>query len=237
MIPRTVQVAKSLEAQLTASELEDYGNIIINGYLSVVPNSINKKAWQYKETTTAPVDLPSLSTVRPALKGWVNNYQNYFTQQPPNAYGTVPGTPANGFQYLEHSFKQPSGGILGLVFSGPIGSGYTDGTYNNVATTTATPGASGATLDLVVTGGEVVSVTINAGGTGYEVGSSVEATGIGPGTGFYVIVSAINVTAPGGDPRWSQQPARDPGSTVYPVYGGFIYPTPDNADAPPIDIL
>jgi len=102
MIPRTVQMSKEVAAQLTPPQLDDYGNVILNGYLEVVPNTINRKAWQYQETTTAPVNLPSLTEVRPALKGWTTNYQEYYTQLV-NSYGVDPGDPTM-FEYDVHSF-------------------------------------------------------------------------------------------------------------------------------------
>ena len=104
MIPRTVRMAKEVENQFTTAQLEDYGNVVLNGYLSAVPNTINKKAWQYQETLTAPVNLPSLPEVQPALKGWTTNYMQYYTELPVNAYGQVPGNPTM-FDYVVHSFS------------------------------------------------------------------------------------------------------------------------------------
>jgi hypothetical protein len=103
MIPRVVKMAKEVESQFTSAQLEDYGNVILNGYLSVVPNTTNKKAWQYKETTTAPVNLPSLTEVRPALKGWTTNYMEYFTRADSPAYPVYPGAPTM-FEYVVHSY-------------------------------------------------------------------------------------------------------------------------------------
>jgi len=97
-------MAKAVETTFTTPQVEDYGNVILNGYLSIVPNTTNKKAWQYKETTTAPVNLPSLTEVRPALRGWTTNYMEYYTQMPPNAYGVNPGDPTM-FEYNVHSFS------------------------------------------------------------------------------------------------------------------------------------
>jgi hypothetical protein len=104
MIPRTVQMATEVAAIFTPTQLEDYGNIILNGYLESVPNTTNKKAWQYQETTTAPVDLPSLTQVTPALRGWTTNYMQYYTQLPVNGYGQVPGNPTM-FEYTVHSYS------------------------------------------------------------------------------------------------------------------------------------
>lgn len=108
MVPRTVLMAQEVAAQLTAAQVENYGNVVLNGYLEVVPNTVSKKAWQYKETTTAPVDLPSLTEVRPAMKGWSTNAEEYYTQLQPNGYGVDPGTPT-AFEYDVRSFVAPSG--------------------------------------------------------------------------------------------------------------------------------
>ena len=96
-------MAAEVASTLTPPQLEDYGNIILNGYLESVPNTINTKAWQYKETVTAPVNLPSLTQITPALKGWTNNYQEYYTQLQPNGYGVNPGDPTM-FNYTVHSY-------------------------------------------------------------------------------------------------------------------------------------
>ena len=103
MVPRTVRMAAEVAAQLTTSQLENYGNIILNGYATTGPNTAGKLAWQYQETTTAPAPLPSVTSVEPALKGWTTNYMQYYTQLPVNAYGQVPGNPTM-FEYRVHSF-------------------------------------------------------------------------------------------------------------------------------------
>ena len=107
MIPRVVQMAAEVAAQFTTTELDDYGNIILNGYATTGPNTTGKLAWQYKETTTAPTPLPSVTSYQPALKGWTTNYQEYYTQLQPNGYGVNPGDPTM-FEYRVHSFA--SGG-------------------------------------------------------------------------------------------------------------------------------
>ncbi len=103
MIPRTVLMAQEVAAQFTTQQLEDYGNIILNGYATTGPNTTGKLAWQYQETTTAPVALPSVTSIQPALKGWTTNYQEYYTQLQPNGYGVNPGDPTM-FEYTVHSF-------------------------------------------------------------------------------------------------------------------------------------
>lgn len=196
MIPRTVQMAKAVETTFTVPQLEDYGNIILNGYLSLVPNTINKKAWQYKETTTAPVNLPFLWESRPALKGWTTNYLQYYTELPPNAYGVDPGNPTM-FNYTVHSFTPATGPITSLVgLAG--GTGYFTGTHLGVPAVGGS--GSGATLDLVIgVGGIVVSATLANPGTGYTEGDGLTVTTLGPGYGFAVTVGPIGgpVTAIG----------------------------------------
>jgi hypothetical protein len=88
---------------LSTTELENYGNIILNGYTTQVANTINKKAWKYKETAGPAPNLPTLTVTRPALKGWTTNYQEYYTRLQPNGYGVNPGDPTM-FEYTVHSF-------------------------------------------------------------------------------------------------------------------------------------
>lgn len=248
MIPRTVLMAQEVASQFTAAQLEDYGNIILNGYLEVVPNSTSKKAWQYKETTTAPVNLPSLTEVRPAIKGWTTNYMQYYTQLPVNAYSQVPGNPTM-FEYVVHSFTELQGPITSLLGFLNNGSGYTPGTYTAVATTTSGSGA-GATVDVIVdASGEVVSITLNAPGNGYSVGDAIYPTL--PGAGASTQVTAIDQASVsgGGAPQWAQTPRRffqNQISAVTPpqyinnpqaIQYSFMYPVADNPVPPPIDTL
>ena len=188
MIPRTVLMAQEVAAQFTTSQLEDYGNIILNGYLDVVPNTINKKAWQYKETTTLPVNLPSLTQVQPVLKGWTTNYQEYYTQLQPNGYGVNPGDPTM-FEYTVHSYT-PGSGPIASVCGLQGGSNYTTGTHTNVPAVGGS--GTGATLDLTIgVGGVVLSATLSGAGTGYTVGDGLTVTTLGPGTGFAIFVCGI----------------------------------------------
>jgi len=59
-----------------------------------------------------------------------------------------------------------------LTFAGPCGSGYADGTYTNVATTTTGVGV-GLTVDVEVVGGEIISMVENLVGTGYLVADGI----------------------------------------------------------------
>ena len=72
------------------------------------------------------------------------------------------------------------------------GSGYVNGTYNNVPLT----GGSGAnaTATIVVSGGGVTSVTITLRGAGYTIGNALSASNTnlgGTGAGFSIPVTAI----------------------------------------------
>jgi len=238
-------MTKEVAAQFTPAQLSNYGNVLLNGYLSVVPNSSGKKAWKYKETSGAAAALPSLTNVRPALKGWTTNYYDYYTEVPPNGYNVNPGDPTM-FEYDVHSFAQPNGTISGL---GPIrgGYGYTTGPFTNVP---AVGGhGTGATLDLNVgAGGVVVNAVINNPGTGYVAGDGLTVTTIGPGTGFAVLITSVTVVNSGGDPRWSQAPRRLINPTVAPFvppsnnrqaiqYSAILYPVVDSPVEPPIGIL
>jgi hypothetical protein len=233
MNPRTIQAADIVAAIFTSTQLEDYGNVILNGYQSTVPNTVNKKAWQYGRTLTPPVNLPSLVQVRPALKGWTTNYGEYYTELPVNAYGVNPGDPT-GFYYTVHSFTQATGSIVTI---GGLQSGYnyTPGTYTNVATFGGS--GTGATLDITVnTDGLVTAATLNNPGTGYTAGDGLGTLAIGPGLKFAVSVITTTISSLAGEPKWAQSPRGISGNGVIPTTGG-LYPVPDRKDAPPIGSL
>jgi hypothetical protein len=71
------------------------------------------------------------------------------------------------------------------------GSGYTNGTYNNIPLQGGT--GSGATANITVAGGVVSAVTIVNGGVGYNIGDalSVNNTLIGGGTGSVFLASSV----------------------------------------------
>ena len=248
MIPRTVQMAKEVAAVFSTPTEQALGNIIYNGYLTVGPNTTNKKAWQYKETLTAPVNLPTLTQRTPLMKGWTTNYQEYYTQLGPvPGYGTTSGDPTM-FEYVVHSFTQDTGTITSL--SGlQGGSGYTPGTYTNIATVGGS--GIGATLNITVdASGIVITVTLNSAGSGYTAGDGLTAAPatIGSGAGFAVAVATITVVTPGYESKWAQAPRRLINSQVAPFvppgnnqqaiqYSGILYPVADSSVPPPIDVL
>lgn len=245
MIPRTVLMAQEVAAQFTSTELDDYGNIILNGYATTGPNVTGKLAWQYKETPGAPVPLPSLTSYAPALKGWSTNYMEYYTQLPPNAYGVNPGDPTM-FEYTVHSFT-PATGAIATLGGLQGGYGYTPGVY--LAVPLVSPRGAGATGNITVDAtGAVVSVSIANGGDDYAVGDGFTATTlIGSGSNFVIFATSIIETSPASQPRWAQSPRRffqnqvadfvPPNANQQAIQYSYMYPVQDNPVAPPIDSL
>ena len=245
MIPRTVLMAQEVAAQFTSTELDDYGNIILNGYATTGPNTTGQLAWQYQSTTTPPVPLPSLTSVQPALKGWTTNYMEYYTQLPPNAYGVNPGDPTM-FEYDVHSFTLATGALATL---GGLqgGYGYTPGVY--LAVPLVSSRGAGATGNITVDAtGAVVSVTIANGGDGYAVGDGFTATTlIGSGSNFVIFAASIIETSPASQPKWAQPPRRffqnqvaddnPPNINQQAIQYSFMYPVQDNPVEPPIGSL
>ena len=78
-------------------------------------------------------------------------------------------------------------GEVDTVVINAAGSGYNNGTYDNVG---INGDGTGGRVSIVVDGGKIISATVTSGGTGYTFGKiSVDAiTGIGTGTGGQVDV-------------------------------------------------
>jgi hypothetical protein len=241
-------MAEAVKALFTTTELDDYGNIILNGYATTGPNSAGTLGFAYADTGPA-VALPQVTSYTPAMKGWTTNYMQYYTRNEGPTYNINPGDPTM-FEYVVHSFVPPNGSITTLApFN--AGSGYTPGVYLAVPLLSAT--GTGATADITVdAAGEVTAVTINAAGTGYQQWQTVavdNATQLGgTGTGFYAYISAITVLA-GGAPQWARPPHRYNQFQVLPgsnnasinnpaaIQYSFMYPVADSPVAPPIDYV
>ena len=106
------------------------------------------------------------------------------------------GDAANNGVALTINSNSPYGpvSVLGAVTGG---SGYTNGTYGSTSAPVLLTGGSGSgayASQIVVSGGQVTSVTFYAGGAGFQVGDvlSTKASRIGgTGSGFSVPVTAI----------------------------------------------
>lgn len=85
-------------------------------------------------------------------------------------------------------------GSIGTLGSITGGSSYTAGTYSGVSLTGGS--GTGATANIVVSGGAVTSVTIVNAGSGYALADILSATAAsigGTGSGFSVGVAAVNI--------------------------------------------
>lgn len=92
------------------------------------------------------------------------------------------------YYYYPISIVQNVISTLGLITN--PGSGYLDGYYTNIATTINGYG-EGALLNITVSGGIVTLVELAYGGSGYNVGTTLNAV-IGPtGSGFAVNIAAV----------------------------------------------
>ena len=82
-------------------------------------------------------------------------------------------------------------GIIRLLGSIVGGSGYTNGSYYRVPLTGGT--GSGASADIIVSGGSITAVTLRSGGSFYTVGDLLTAstTILGAGSGFSVPVQTL----------------------------------------------
>ena len=245
-------MAAEVASQLSAADVDEYGNIIKNGYLSVVPNTTNKKAWQYQETTTAPVDLPSLTETRPAYRGWTTNYMQYYTELKPNAYNQDPGNPTM-FEYVVHSFAPQRGPATGVVVTGYT-KNYGTGNYTNVAPATTYGTGSGMQVAFSIDAQgnfDPGSLVITNPGTNYAAGSIVQISNNAPLGGDTPITLRVMtvVKGAGGEGRYAQAPRRynqlavDNVSTPQylnnpaVIQYSFLHPVADNQSAPPIGNL
>lgn len=83
-----------------------------------------------------------------------------------------------------------AGKVIGSLTLTNGGTGYTNGTYAQVALTTVTGTGSGATADIVVAGNIVTTVVLRAPGQGYAVGDTLSCASIGAGSNFLLTVAS-----------------------------------------------
>jgi hypothetical protein len=108
-------------------------------------------------------------------------------------------TPDASYSVELHYFFYPASIVQGIITgvssaSFTAGSGYTNGTYENIAVT----GGSGqnATATITIAGSVVTAFTLNNGGQFYVTGDTLSfsptSIGIGTGSGFSIAVTAVN---------------------------------------------
>ena len=234
MIPRTVLMAQAVEALFTSAELAEYGNVIYHGSTTAEPNAAGVLAWQYKETVGAPVPLPSVPLNIPALKGWTNNYMEYFTRADSPTYNVYPGAPTM-FAYSVHSYTDSlsTGIVTALAITNP-GANYTVGYYTNVPLTGGTGTGLTGSFNVVNLPGPVTGLTELSQGTGYPGGvaaSNVPTNALtGSGSGLLVNLLGVMGPPPYGAPLFGIGSSGGinyaVGDTVEPVYGsgtGAVY--------------
>lgn len=74
--------------------------------------------------------------------------------------------------------EQVLGGVVEISHDAPEGTGITPGTYTGIASSSTSGSGTGATWDIVVNAdGDVVSVTVNAQGSGYATSDTVTIAG------------------------------------------------------------
>jgi len=131
----------------------------------------------------------------------------YYALFGPTTTSGTPPTPTNELSFILgptpdatytvelHYYYYPTSIIQGQLSGlGTItgGTGYTNGTYYNVALTGGS--GNGATATIVVAGGSVFSVSINTSGCHYAVGDTLSAAAAdigGVGSGFSVPVTTV----------------------------------------------
>jgi hypothetical protein len=102
-------------------------------------------------------------------------------------------TPDAAYNVEMHYFYYPPTIVQGQIVTINIpsgGAGYTNGTFQNVALTGGS--GSGATADIVVTGGVAGVCNIKFGGQFYVVGDVLSCASIGGGAGFAVNVVSVS---------------------------------------------
>lgn len=146
-------------------------------------------------TINSPVGIQTHAANRGATTptGKIENYPIAFTP----LYGvydwvySLP-TPSN---VMTEVFRQTAPTTILTVTLTSGGSGYTNGTYSQVALTNVSSSGSGATADIVVSGGIVTVAVLRSGGSTYQVGDTLTCASIGGGTGFVLTVASVGSRA------------------------------------------
>jgi len=130
----------------------------------------------------------------PSATGQPKHYAIFGPQSSNESYLTfiIGPTPNMAYTAELHYYYYPTSIIqaaIGSLTIGNAGSGYTNGTYYNVALTGGT--GNSATATIVVSGNVVTSVTLVGAGCYYAVGDSLSATIGSIGSGFILTVTGV----------------------------------------------
>ena len=130
----------------------------------------------------------------PSATGQPKHYAIFGPQSSNESYLSfiIGPTPSTAYSAELHYYYYPTSIIqaaIGSLTIGNAGSGYTNGTYYNVALTGGT--GNSATANIIVSGGVVTSVNLISKGCYYAVGDQLGAS-FATGSGFYATVATIN---------------------------------------------
>ena len=148
-------------------------------YVSKVPR-FGEIWWFYPRGTSTECNDAIVYNIREQT--WYDAGQALGSRRSAGFFSQVFHYPINAGTYIN-----ATGGANLFTLVG--GSGYTDGTYTNVAMTGGT--GSGAQATIVVSGGSATSVTITANGTGYTVGDFLTYALPGGGTNFKIALTHV----------------------------------------------
>ena len=117
-------------------------------------------------TTTVSVSCSSIVSVFESKIAGQRTNNNERKYNYPGSYLTANITGGSGFEF--RVLTTTTNGAITSIGEIYAGSGYTNGTYTNIATSLVSGAGSGATITVVVTNNAVSSVTLVNAGTGYR---------------------------------------------------------------------
>jgi hypothetical protein len=186
---------KNVTGSLTASNkylsaptdyLSTYSIAVIDGsgkYTYLINKDVNFIREAYPNPSAANNGLPKYYALFGAQYADINDLSFLLGPTPDASYGVE-----------MHYFYYPPTIVQGQVVTTSIvsgGSGYANGVYQNVSLTGGS--GSGATADIVISGGLAGSCTVKFGGQFYVVGDTLSCSSLGTsGAGFSVTVSAVS---------------------------------------------
>ena len=170
-----------------------------NDYLSSFSLAVINTDTSYSYLLNKDVNFIRESYPMPTDTGVPGYYALFGTQLTyPNELSFILGpTPDAGYDVELHYYYYPPTIVQGQISGfGTItaGSGYTNGTYLNIALTGGN-GSGSTAADITIAGGVVTSVSLNYGGSNYIVGNVLTASNTllgGTGSGFSIPVATVS---------------------------------------------